>query len=59
MVLGGGEDYELLVALPPGHMDTAGVDLIEVGRVVEDGLWLTRDGVREELSQHGWDHFRT
>ncbi len=57
MVLGGGEDLELLVALPPGQTSAVGVDLIEIGCVVEDGLWLTRDGERLPLPDAGWDHF--
>jgi thiamine-monophosphate kinase len=56
MVLGGGEDFELLVALP-ADLKT-GVDLIEIGRVVDDGLWLVRDGERTELPSAGWDHFK-
>jgi thiamine-monophosphate kinase len=58
MVLGGGEDYELLVALPPEQIGSLEVDLIEVGRVVEDGVWLLRDGRREPLGAEGWDHFK-
>lgn len=56
MVLGGGEDLELLVALPSGQTPI-GVDLIEIGRVVDEGLWLVRDGERTHLPAEGWDHF--
>lgn len=58
MVLGGGEDLELLVALPAGA-DLPGVELLEVGRVVSEGVWLVRDGERTELRLEGWDHFRS
>lgn len=58
MVLGGGEDYELLVALPPEQLASVGVDLIEIGRVVDDGVWLVRDGRREAMDAEGWDHFK-
>lgn len=59
MVLGGGEDLELLVALGPGDLADAPVELIEVGRVVEEGVWLVRDGRRTPLEAEGWDHFRS
>jgi thiamine-monophosphate kinase len=56
IVLGGGEDLELLVAVPPSEVDALG--LIEVGRVVSDGVWLVRDGERTELDPLGYDHFK-
>jgi thiamine-monophosphate kinase len=59
MVLGGGEDYELLVALPPDQLASVDVDLIEIGRVVTDGVWLVRDGRREAMDAEGWDHFKS
>ncbi|MGH2758677.1 MAG: thiamine-phosphate kinase [Actinomycetota bacterium] len=59
MVLGGGEDYELLVALPPDQLGSLEIELIQVGRVVEDGVWLVREGRREPLELEGWDHFKT
>ena len=55
MTLGGGEDMELLVALPPG-VEGAG-NLVPIGRVVDEGLWLLRDGERVRLPDVGWDHF--
>ena len=54
----GGEDLELLVAIPPGGPTASELGLIEVGRVVEDGVWLVRDGARIELGTTGWDHFK-
>jgi len=57
LVLGGGEDFELLVALP--HEQLEGTDWIEIGRVVDDGLWLVRDGQSVPLPDEGYDHFRT
>lgn len=56
MAAGGGEDFELLCAIPEG-VSPDGVDLHPVGRVVDDGLWLVRDGRREPLPEGGWDHF--
>ncbi len=58
MVLGGGEDLELLVALAPSDVDTSPVELMVVGRVVDEGIWLMRDGQRSPLDAEGWDHFR-
>ena len=61
---GGGEDYELLAALPPvfGEADAAacaaecGVTLTRIGRVVAGaGLIVTRNG--ESVQLHGFDHF--
>jgi thiamine-monophosphate kinase len=52
----GGEDYELLVALPPDRVATAGVPLHVIGRV-EQGPAAVRfegAGARDDLS--GWDH---
>jgi thiamine-monophosphate kinase len=54
MTLYGGEDYELLAAVPDG----VDCDLIRVGRVVEEGMWLVHDGRRESLPEAGHDHFR-
>jgi thiamine-monophosphate kinase len=64
MVLVGGEDLELLVAVPAARaaeLDELG--LTKVGRVVERGTeveaaWLVRDGKRQPLGPLGWDHFR-
>jgi thiamine-monophosphate kinase len=55
LVLNGGEDYELLVAVPP---ESSPDGIVVVGRVVPDvGAWLVRDGKREPLGG-GWDHFK-
>lgn len=58
MALAGGEDFELLVTVPPDRLEEAGARLRPVGRVVDDGLWLMRAGEREPLPEGGWDHFR-
>jgi thiamine-monophosphate kinase len=56
IVLGGGEDLELLVAIP-AELDAQALGLIPCGRVVDDGLWLVRDGRRTPLQEEGFDHF--
>ena len=67
--LGGGEDYELLAALPdPDAVAAAaaelseafGVSLAEIGVVVEgDGtVAVGDDGSEHPLDPTGWDHFR-
>ncbi|MFQ5896151.1 MAG: thiamine-phosphate kinase, partial [Nitrospinota bacterium] len=66
--LGGGEDYELLLAAPPhavGALQRAvreakGVPLTAIGRVrePESGLSLLGPNGRRELSPLGWDHMR-
>ena len=58
IALAGGEDTELLVALPPEDVDDVGCGLIPIGRVVDDGVWLVRDGTRVPLADTGYDHFR-
>jgi len=57
MTLAGGEDYELLVALP-ADLDAGAFGLIPIGRVVDDGVWFVRDGQRTPLRQTGFDHFQ-
>ena len=60
IVLAGGEDLELLVALPREALPVAGVELIEVGHVVDEpGVWLVEEGQRREIGAVGYDHFRT
>ena len=65
--LGGGEDYELLAAMPPDVVGAAatelvevfGVALTEVGVIVEAGIvGVTAAGEEAELGATGWDHFR-
>ncbi|MFG6157325.1 thiamine-phosphate kinase [Halomonas sp. 1390] len=60
--LHGGDDYELLVALPPQHLATArgrlaeqGLALTEIGRLVE------APGIRGVAlgGERGWQHFST
>ena len=53
----GGEDYELIVALPPGRT-VPGVTLHPVGRVVAGppGLEVMCGGTPVPLARLGWDH---
>ena len=58
----GGEDYELLIAGPPGEVGAAArraeIRVIQVGRVTgaDKGIRLERaDGVTEPLPRRGWD----
>lgn len=55
VAFGGGEDLELLVALP-SDLETD-VELTRIGVVTDDGLWLVRDAGKEALPEGGWDHF--
>ncbi len=68
--LGGGEDYELLVALPgPESLEAAAVELREsygtaltaIGELAEgDGVVAVGDdGIERPLDPTGWDHFRS
>jgi thiamine-monophosphate kinase len=64
--LGGGEDYELLGALPDGAVDVAraeladsfGTPLTAIG-VIADGalVAVAGDGSETPLAPRGWDHF--
>ncbi|MEW5920739.1 MAG: thiamine-phosphate kinase [Bacillota bacterium] len=66
-VLYGGEDYELLVTLPPGDVPAVqkvlgdyGTSFTVIGRVVarEKGIKLLKgDGKTEDLNKQGYDHF--
>jgi thiamine-monophosphate kinase len=66
--LGGGEDYELLAAMPDGDAvglaraeltDRFGVTLTEIGTIVDAGglVEVGDDGVERPLAVDGWDHF--
>jgi thiamine-monophosphate kinase len=64
--LGGGEDYELIAALPPDVVDPAGeevrasfgVPLTAIGAIIEEGLLaVDADGAEHPLVIEGWDHF--
>jgi len=64
LALGGGEDYELLIALPEADVKQAQVQLGQipltvVGRVVpaSSGCTLETDSGREPLPVSGWRHF--
>ncbi len=67
--LAGGEDYELLVAVPSGifkgetvveFSQTFGIPLTRVGRVVSGaGVRVFRDGEEVRLDSSGYDHFET
>ncbi len=58
--LGGGEDYELLVAIAPGDLERADCGLVVCGAFTEPdaGLVLVHDdGTEERADPRGWDHF--
>lgn len=67
VALSGGEDYELLAAIPSdGYavarvelLDAFGVDLTDVGEVVAGArvVGVNADGTEEPLAPLGWDHF--
>lgn len=66
--VGGGEDYELLVAAEAGRVGDAagrfrrafGLELTRVGRAREGRgvTWRDADGAEVSLEGAGWDHFR-
>lgn len=58
MAAGGGEDFELLVALDPQDVDASPVPLHVVGRVTDGGLALRTPDGTEPLPEGGFEHFR-
>jgi thiamine-monophosphate kinase len=65
LALHGGEDFELLAALPPEAVGSArdklgerfGTGLTEVGEVTEGGLMAVDEQGERPLEPRGWDHF--
>ena len=66
LVLGGGEDYELLCSVADEKAQTfralaaeEGVEVRAVGRFVaaDEGITFVRAGHVETISRDGWDHF--
>ena len=66
LALHGGEDYELLAAVPPDAVadvrrvlvERFGTRLTEIGEVVEGaGVVAIRGDLEEPLEPKGWDHF--
>ncbi len=56
-----GEDFELIVVLPPEAAESTctGLGLIPVGAIIaESGLFLDSSAGRRTIPQRGWEHFR-
>lgn len=56
-----GEDFELLIVLPPDTPDSTLTQLCltRIGSIVADqGLWLREGRERKTLPIRGWEHFR-
>jgi thiamine-monophosphate kinase len=67
IVLGGGEEYELIITFDPEderalkeELQSVGCGLQVIGRVIEGrGVWRLRDGELTEVPELGWVHFTT
>lgn len=65
IALAGGEDYELLLTIPPAQLESLArairpTPITPIGEVVPSGRALVRaGGERTELPAGGWDHFRS
>ena len=67
LALGGGEDFELLLAVAPAHVKAvcaavaaSGTTLTPVGEIVRTGLRIVAsDGSDLPTEGRGWDHFAT
>ncbi|HYH28617.1 MAG TPA: thiamine-phosphate kinase [Actinomycetota bacterium] len=65
LALGGGEDYELLAAIPHEVVEPTrhklaeryGSSLTEIGEITESGVVIEDDGKERPLERTGWDHF--
>lgn len=66
LALHGGEDYELLAAVPPEAVEEArvrlkeslGTPLTEIGEIADGAVVaVDADGVQRILEPRGWDHF--
>ena len=62
LALHGGEDYELLFAVPEGRRvpaRIAGVPVTQIGRIVHGKKVVikTKSGKSRELAPQGWQHF--
>lgn len=60
----GGEDFELLAALPRENVDAAtaaveavGVPLTRIGEVTDEGCWIGDDPL-DQWEEQGWEHLR-
>ena len=53
-----GGDFELLFTLRPQGLKYArrACDLTVIGEVVEEGLWMERDGQKRRLEARGYEH---
>jgi thiamine-monophosphate kinase len=58
-----GEDFELIVVLPPAQakklvaeQPVSGITLSHVGECIHEGLWLDIDGLRRSLEPGGYVH---
>jgi len=52
----GGEDYELLVALPEDALASAPVPLTRIGRILEGPAGVTFTGAGADPALAGFDH---
>jgi thiamine-monophosphate kinase len=69
LVLGGGEDYQLLLTVPPDGVERAQAAVATVGGVAREIGFMTEpdagvrlrlpDGSEQLLEAHGWDHLRS
>lgn len=58
MVMSAGGDFELVFTVRPGELDAArkACHLTVIGEVVEEGIWMERDGRRQRIEARGYEH---
>jgi thiamine-monophosphate kinase len=58
MVMSAGGDFELVFTVRPGGLEAAkkACELTVIGEVVEEGIWMEREGQRRRMETRGYEH---
>jgi thiamine-monophosphate kinase len=58
MVMSAGGDFELVFTVRPEELDAArkACHLTVIGEVVEEGIWMEREGRRQRIEARGYEH---
>ena len=58
MVMSAGGDFELVFTVRPGELEAArkACALTVIGEVVEEGIWMKREGQRRRVEARGYEH---
>ena len=58
LVLSAGGDFELIFTVRPDGLDAAqkACTLTVIGEVVDEGIWMEKDGMRRRIEAKGYEH---